>query len=176
MIELKLREFRLRLVNENDALFIVELRTNKDLSKYLNPIDHDIELQKKWIRDYKEREEQKKEFYFIAETYSGEGLGLIRLYNFKQDSFESGSWIFKKNDNEWIPIKADLAVRDFAYEQLGLKKCEFEVRKDNKNVVRYHKLFNPKLKYEDELNFYYELDFETYKENKVKIFKMISHG
>lgn len=176
MAELKLKEFRMRLVEEEDADFIVSLRTDKDLAKHLHQTSPDVAAQKNWIREYKKRELQEKEFYFVAETYDGEKLGLNRLYNFTDDAFELGSWIFRRGLNENVPILADLAVRDFAFEQLKYKICRFDVRKENKSVVHYHKLFKPQLVREDELNYYFELDYPTYITSKEKILKIINNG
>lgn len=176
MIEFKLRNFKVRLVEEADASFIVALRTDSLLSKHLHATSTDIELQKEWIKAYKKREEDKKEYYFISETYNNERLGLNRLYNFANDTFELGSWIFKKGIDESIPILADIKVRDFAYDELGFAKCRFEVRKENKVVVRYHQLYKPTLVEEDEANFYFELTNDTYKSNKDKILKIFGYG
>lgn len=176
MCEIRLKNFNMRTVEEDDADFIVALRTNENLAKHLHSTPPDIEAQKAWIRAYKEREREKKEFYFIAETYNGEKLGLNRLYNFDQDAFEIGSWIFKRGLPESTPIIADIATRDFAFEQLQFNKCKFNVRKENKSVVRYHQLFKPKLIGDDELNYYYELDFDTYSFYRQKILKLINHG
>lgn len=176
MVELKLDDFRLRLVEEDDATFILELRTNKDLSKHLSKVSYELESQKNWIKEYKEREKQAEEYYFISETYNGEKLGLNRLYNFSKSSFVLGSWIFKKGIKDSIPILADLTVRDFAYEKLGFKICNFDVRKSNKSVLRYHLLFKPKLLREEEMDLFFELDYETYQKHKQKILKVLNHG
>jgi hypothetical protein len=173
MSEILLKDFKLRLVNVNDAEFIVSLRTDSSLSKHLHATSPDVSLQEDWIRQYKIRESKKEEYYFLAESYDEEKLGTTRLYNFSGSSFELGSWVFKKGLNEAIPILADLTTRDFAYETLGFQVCKFNVRKENKTVVRYHKLFTPELDDEDELNYYFKLDYQTYLDKREKIKKMI---
>lgn len=176
MCEIRLRNFKMRMVEEEDAEFIVALRTNENLAKHLHNTSPDIETQKAWIRAYKEREREQEEFYFIAEAYNGERLGLNRLYNFEGDTFELGSWIFKRGLPESTPIIADIATRDFAFEQLRFNKCKFNVRKANTSVIRYHQLFKPRLVKEDDLNNYYELDFDTYSFYKQKLLKLIKYG
>ena len=45
-----------RLVREEDAEFIVKLRTDPKLGRYIHATDNNVEKQRKWIRDYKKRE------------------------------------------------------------------------------------------------------------------------
>jgi RimJ/RimL family protein N-acetyltransferase len=175
MFDIPLPGFRMRLVGPDDAAFIVALRTDEALSRHLHSTPPDVAKQKAWIEQYKERELQQQEFYFIAETYTGEKLGLTRLYNFSGDTFELGSWIFKKGQHESIPVLADIAARDFAFETLGFRKCVFNVRKENKRVVRYHQLFKPAKVGEDDLNYYFELDYSTYLKNKTRITNFFSN-
>lgn len=175
-MRLDCNEFFLRLVEEDDAGFIISLRNDEQLGKHLSFTNPDVALQKEWIRNYKKREAEKTEFYFIAISNSGEPLGLSRVYNFLEESFELGSWIFKRGLPESIPVMADIALRNFGFEQLGFAICRFEVRKANKSVVRYHKLFHPELTGEDELNYYFSLPYEKYKEVRPKFIKLFSDG
>jgi len=45
-----------RLVNEDDAEYILNLRTDHKLGRFLSKTVNDLEVQKQWIRDYKKRE------------------------------------------------------------------------------------------------------------------------
>ena len=54
-----------RLVNEDDAAFIVKLRTDERLGQFIHATSPDVEQQKAWIRKYKEREAEGLEYYFI---------------------------------------------------------------------------------------------------------------
>ena len=54
-----------RFVEESDAEFILSLRTDPKLSRYLHATDNDVEKQRQWIRKYKEREAHGKEYYFM---------------------------------------------------------------------------------------------------------------
>ena len=54
-----------RFVNESDAEFIVKLRTDPVLGKWIHSTDSDIENQKQWLREYKERERNGLDYYFI---------------------------------------------------------------------------------------------------------------
>ena len=57
-----------RFVIESDAEFILSLRTNPMLSRFLHSTDNDVEKQKIWIRNYKERERNGTDYYFIYDA------------------------------------------------------------------------------------------------------------
>ncbi len=160
-----------RLVTENDAEFILSLRLNEQRGKFLSPTQNDIEIQRCWISSYKEREKQDQEYYFIF-VNDGIKYGLNRVYNVNKFSFEIGSWLFSQDTPEGASILADLYTRDFAFEHYQLNECHFEVRKENKSVVNYHKKFNPILLKEDAKNYYFKLTKENYEIFKNKILKL----
>lgn len=148
----------LRLVDESDAAFIVQLRNDEKLGRHLSKSSASVEDQKAWIRSYKAREARAEEYYFIAVGENGERYGTTRLYNLEEDSFTTGSWLFSSDAPYGTAIKADLIGRELAFEELGYEICKFDVRKDNKTVIRYHKSFQPKVIKETELDVFYELD------------------
>lgn len=87
------KNINMYLVDDEDAGFIFELRSDVVKNKFLNKIDNDIKKQREWIRLYKKREKNKKEFYFTIRNKNNEKLGLVRLYDFIDDSFCWGSFI-----------------------------------------------------------------------------------
>jgi len=163
----------LRLVELTDAEFILSLRTNPDLSRFLSYTPNDIEKQRNWIAQYKTKEEKNEEFYYIAGISDKKLLGTSRIYNIDKESFEIGSWLFSADTPDGIAIKTDIICRQMAFEGLNASFCRFEVRKMNKTVVRYHLGYNPILKGEDELNFYYELSKENFYQHANKLLKFI---
>lgn len=169
MIEFKKFGLSFRTVMENDAAFILHLRNDTKLSKHINYVSSSLELQINWIKEYKKKEQEGKEFYFLTEDNSGNSLGLNRIYNFKDDSFEIGSWIFNRNLEISIPILSDLAVRDYGFEVLNFNNCHFNVNKENKPVLKYHKMFNPVLLYETEKDYYFTLNYTCYKKTRDKL-------
>ena len=167
----------LRLVEIKDADFILSLRTNPELNKYLSPTSNDIKEQVIWLKNYKERESNQQEYYFIAEDTQNNKYGTVRLSNFTDISFEYGSWLFSKKSPENMALKADLAIREMAFSEGNFKQCTFVVRKKNKLVNRYHLGFKPKLIKEDDLNYYYSLsytNFEKQKNKLIKIFELVN--
>ena len=54
----------LKLVSLKDAKLIYDLRTDKNLSKYLNPTSTKINDQIEWMKNYFKRNNKKLEYYF----------------------------------------------------------------------------------------------------------------
>lgn len=130
-----------RFVEERDAEFILSLRTDKRLSRYLNPTDNDVNKQKEWIKAYKEREAKGEDYYFIF-FKNDEPLGLNRMYNIHGTTFTTGSWLFKQGAPFESSILASIIVRELAYEKLGMELedgydgCHV----DNKQVLKFQRM------------------------------------
>lgn len=152
----------LRLVQEDDAEFILSLRTNNALNKYISATSDNIEDQINWIRDYKTREQSGHEFYYITEDKQGNRYGTIRLYNFDEHSFEIGSWVFLTNSPIGMAVKAQFIGFETGFDYLKSEFCRLEIRKKNKSVVNYIKDFNATIISEDELNYYFILTKENF--------------
>lgn len=150
-----------RMVGEDDAAFILSLRTDPVLAKHLSSTENDLEKQKAWIRKYKEREANGEEYYFLFEDEQHEPQGVVRLYDFNNGTFNCGSWIIKPGADEMTAIKSDIFISTFAIEELMFEKCIFEVRKGNKKVLRFHQKFSRVIG-EDELHYYLETDRDAH--------------
>lgn len=150
-----------RLVNENDAAFIVELRTDTRLGKFLHPTDHDVEKQREWIEAYKKREVDGLDYYFIH-SYHGEPFSVNRIYDISEFQGTSGSWICKHGTDAERMVASCLVERDVLFDILGLPLDRFDVRKENKRVWRFHKQMGAKIVGEDGENYYLELKKEMY--------------
>jgi RimJ/RimL family protein N-acetyltransferase len=156
----------LRLINKKDALFIIELRNSR--GQFLSEIDNDLQKQEQWILDYKEREKKGEEFYFIIESLEGEKLGSIRIYNFKQGSFCWGSWIIKETAPYSTALRSSLAIYDFAFNTLGFSKACFQVDKQNKRVINFHKKTGANIVNENKKEYFFNYFLESYKKYKDK--------
>lgn len=164
---------KLRLVEETDSSFIISLRTDSLKSRFISPTDLDIEKQKAWIREYKEREKKGNEFYFVAIDQDNIEFATYRIYNKSENSIEIGSFVSKPLYNKPINvIKVDIILKEFVFSSLGYNQLNFEVRKENKSVINYHKKFNPDLIDEDELNYYFTLSKDSFLSTKNKFEKL----
>lgn len=167
---------RVRLVTEEDASFIVKLRSDATLSKYIHKTEDNIEKQINWIKEYKEREFLGKEYYFVFSSLDNVKLGLERIYNIKDDNCSHGSLVFDKEAPLGAAILADIITREILFDFLDLRLNYFEVSKGNTGVINYHLKYSPILLKEDEESYYYSLSRENFEVNKnkfLKIFKTI---
>lgn len=130
-----------RMVNEDDAAFIVALRTDPIKSRYIGSTDDSVESQKKWIRSYKERERKGTDYYFIF--YFGTiPAGVTRLYEIEDNHFIHGSWVFANNVPPFCSLAAAVIAREIAYDTLGLVE-EIDtsgIHEDNLGVLQVSRM------------------------------------
>jgi RimJ/RimL family protein N-acetyltransferase len=164
---LKGKNINLKTVEIEDAEFIFSMRQNESKTKFLSKVSGDIETQKEWIINYKQRENQKKEFYFVIESKNSEKLGLVRMYDFQNNSFCWGSWLIKEDAPKTTAIESALQIYEFGFYNLGFEKSHFDVRKGNAKVTAFHQRFGAKIVDENELDYFFNFeknDYEIIKE------------
>ncbi|TLT06363.1 GNAT family N-acetyltransferase [Aliarcobacter thereius] len=162
------KNINMRTVTTEDAEFIYNMRQNQNKTKYLSKVSGTVESQKEWIKNYKQREENQKEFYFIIESKDEEKLGLVRMYDFKEDSFCWGSWLVKEDSPKSTAIESALQIYEFGFYNLGFKKSHFDVRKGNNKVIAFHQRFGAKIVDEDELDYFFNFEKSDYEITKEK--------
>lgn len=163
-----------KLVTDEDAAFILKLRNDPTLSKHLSETSNQLKDQIDWIKKYKKRERQGIEFYILCiDPKTNRKLGLNRLYNFTDKEFEIGSWLYEPDLEISTSVLGDLVARSFAYEVFNYPACVFNVRKENKSVLRYHLAFKPDVISEDEKNLYFRLSIENFTIHKNKLLKIL---
>jgi RimJ/RimL family protein N-acetyltransferase len=161
------KNINIKTVEVDDAEFIFTLRQNEFKTKYLSKVTGNIETQKEWINNYKQREKEQKEFYFIIESKSEEKLGLVRMYDFKDNSFCWGSWLIKENAPKTTAIESALQIYEFAFYKLNFAKSHFEVQKGNDKVIAFHQRFGAKIIDENDKEVFFNFlkeDYELIKE------------
>ncbi len=166
MLKITGKNINLRLVNVEDAQFILDLRLKK--GEHLSSTQPNLQNQKDWIGKYKNRENKNEEYYFIIESKKEERLGTVRLYDFNNNSFCWGSWIIKDNSPYYTSIESALLVYDLAFNDLKFTNCHFDVRKNNISVVNFHKRFGAKIIKEDDLDYFFNLSVQDYQASKEK--------
>lgn len=174
--KLKSKTIYLRLVKEDDAQFICEIRNNELLNSFISSSTNDETLQKKWIRTYKTRENYGSEYYFIICRNSDDlPIGTVRLYDFKEtpNSFCWGSWILNENKTNTAALESALLVYQFGFDILGFKQSHYDVRKDNKKVHTFHTKMGAMKINEDKDNIYYIFTKQAHKKNQAKYVKFL---
>ena len=163
-----------RLVEIKDVDFILSLRNHEKLSRYINQTGNEIEEQINWLKEYKVREKKGEDFYIIClKEDKITKLGVNRIYNTTMDDFEIGSWVFSPDAGPNKAILGDLFTRSIAFEKLHFKTCRIAARKKNRPVLKYLRRFNPTLISQDELNYYYELNYDAFKIQRDKCLKIL---
>ena len=115
-----------RLVAKQDVDFILELRTNKELTKFIHQTDNDRDNQIEWINEYKVREEEGRDYYFIF-FHNNKPVGLNRVYNRSALYATSGSWLCKPEIESWIPIALNFILNDIIFEILKVELVTCDV-------------------------------------------------
>ena len=150
-----------RLVEEDDAEFILNIRLDPELGKYMRNVSNKINRQIKWIREYKKRELQGIEYYFIY-SRNGLPLGVNRMTNIQNDSWMGASLIFKKDSGAGTPILATLIQYHIGFEILDKSVHFGDILKGNKKSIKFTKFLGSDLINEDENVFYMILSKKTY--------------
>ena len=169
-----------RFVKEEDADFIIKLRTDPVLSRFLHATDSDVEKQKEWIRSYKERERKGEDYYFIF-FKDNKPVGLNRIYSIHGTTFTTGSWLFDPDAPFECSIVASIMVRELAFEEMGfeLEDGYDGVHVDNKQVYKFNKLIGLKetRRYKDENGEFIcmQLTKKDFEENKIKLLRLIGY-
>lgn len=162
---------KVRLVEEGDAEFILELRIDSELDIYMRKVPNDINLQINWIREYKKREFEGLEYYFIY-FVDGIPIGVNRMINIRSDSWMGASLIFKKDCPPSTPILANMIHYFIGFEILEKSVHFGDLIKDNIKAIRFNEFLGSDFIYEHENVFYIILSKKTYLETKNKVEKL----
>lgn len=173
---LKANTVYLRLVKESDAVFICGLRNDEQLNTYISKSTADEEAQRNWIINYKEREVNGEEYYFIICRKSDDlQIGTVRLYDFQENpkSFCWGSWILNENKTRFSAVESSLLVYEAGFTQLGFEQSHYDVMKGNDKVHSFHLKMGAKKVSEDDTNIYYIFPKGQHEKNKIHYAKFL---
>ena len=162
-----------RLVREEDAEFVYKLRSNPDLSKYIHDIQGGVEGQVEWIRNYKKREEEGRDYYFIF--YKDDvPVALNRIYNIYSIYATPGSWIIDPHHSSFeLALATSLINGYIMFHLLGVEISVYDVRKKNKQVVKFHKLMGAKIFTESDIDYFFYKNRKIYDESVEKYSKYL---
>jgi RimJ/RimL family protein N-acetyltransferase len=128
--------FRLRPIDDSDATFVINLRSDPGLSRFMHATPLSIENQLSWQAHYYERP---GDWYFVLERRCNRRPeGLVSLYDHdtQQRCAEWGRWILRPNslgavESAWLIYRC-------AFEQLNLSEVYCRTVADNQSVVSFH--------------------------------------
>lgn len=158
-----------RLVCENDAAFILKLRNDAHNARFIHDTDTNVAVQEEWIRNYKLREAEGKEYYLLFEA-NGEPQGVYRIYKRHEEWCVTGSWVFKPDAERNAALKAMIITHEIVFEELGHEFVHDVdgIHENNKGVINAMKSIGGKFwgeRVEDKGKY---MQFDLYKEDFYK--------
>lgn len=127
----------MRFVEPEDADFICGLRSDPALNQHISKTSNSVQAQKDWIQSYKERERKGTEFYFVIQ-HQLQAYGVVRMYDFRDDSFCWGSWIISPNRPSGLVTYSAVMIYEMGFDFLGFEQSHFDVRLGNQKVIDFH--------------------------------------
>lgn len=137
-ISLDCLRYRLRPVTLDDAPFIVELRKDPILSRYVHEISPRVEDQVSWLEKYFQRPD---DYYFIVEEVdSREPHGTIGIYDFDSSGSASwGRWILKRGS--MAALESAWLICEIGFSRLELQYLKSQTLAENLPVISFHETF-----------------------------------
>ena len=135
--------FSLRPVSEADAQFILEVRLEDiQRNRFIHRIPNDLDIQRDWIRQYLQRDD---DYYFVVHNkITDEDEGLVGLYGIESSRAEWGRWVLKSGSLAAIE-SLDL-IAQVAFDSLGLEEIFSRTIEDNVAVVSFHNSVGEKVR------------------------------
>ena len=145
---------KVRLATEADTDYIMSLRTDKELTKFIHQTDDNVEKHLAWFKKYKQREAEARDYYFIY-FKDDKPIGLNRIYNVFEYYGTIGSWLCSPDNEVEVSIATHLFLHDIIFEEMGLDFTVFDVRKGNKHVWKLHKQTGAQQVGESDIDYYF---------------------
>jgi RimJ/RimL family protein N-acetyltransferase len=168
------KNIQFSFVTQHDAEFILSLRTDENYNKHLSDVTSDISKQVDWIINYKKREFEGDEYYFIIERKdNNEKIGTVRIYDFDfvNNSFCWGSWILNDNKTKLAALESAILIYDFCFNNLRFNRCHMDIRKGNIHVQKFHQRFGVQFVAEtdqDIIGHYFKVDYVRLRKDFIK--------
>lgn len=150
-----------RLVNESDTEYILSLRTDKKLSKYIHKTDDSVAKQLDWFKKYKIRESENRDYYFLY-LKDGKPVAVNRVYNICEYFGTPGSWLCSPNNDIEVSMATHFILHDIIFEILQLDFTVFDVQKANKQVWKMHIKCGAKMVSESDIYYYFVTTKQDY--------------
>jgi RimJ/RimL family protein N-acetyltransferase len=128
--------FVLRPIQLHDAALIVELRSDPERARFLNPVSADIATQRAYLADYLTRP---GDLYFVVDRRgTAEAEGLIALYDVDPVArqAEVGRWIIRPGSS--AAIESIWLIYRVAFELLALAEVRCRTIAENTHAISFH--------------------------------------
>lgn len=128
----------LRLIQPEDAVYVYGLRSNPAYNTHLSTVTGTVDDQRNWIEDYKSREAQGQELYYVIERKDGTRCGLVRLYDIEAESFTWGSWILDENKTRKAALESAILSFGVGFDVMERAVANVDVRLENKHATSFY--------------------------------------
>lgn len=164
----------LRSAKEEDAEFIVRIRTDDKKNHFVHAVDSDVNKERNWICNQHKREGDY--FFSFVRKRDGQILGNISIYNIKNGAGELGRWLSYGSAVE--NLESAVLAHDFAFNTLQISSVYTRTMSDNKKVVSFWRRFGgvarENVPVEDFTVYYNTVYKEQYKDEiRPKLVKML---
>ena len=160
-----------RLVELDDAEFIVLLRNQDHVKSHLSAGSTTVDQQREWLKAYKERELAGEEFYFMIVAYDGDKpLGVVRYHDIDDEGLTGGSWAMIPDAPRYAGIEACILVFENGFFGLNKQFVRCTVLNTNQKLLDFHSSYDGWIKSEDEYEKLFEIDLPHYEKTFKKKF------
>lgn len=151
----------LRTARPDDAEFILKLRLNPKLNRFLHETDPSVEKQRAYIAA---KQRQENDYHMIIETIEGKRLGVVAVYDINpvEKTFVWGRWLIDP-DFPGYAVETAILIYHFAFNVLNLQTAIMDVVKDNAKVVAIHNRLGAEVTGSDNENIYFRFPKTKFK-------------
>ncbi len=160
----------LREVTIKDAEFILKLRCDDKKSRFIHKTEYNIAKQVEYLNNYLKKD---NEWYFIIENKEHTPIGTTRIYDVEGDKYTGGSWLMIDKATAQETLEGDLLMKSYSFDVLGFSKDCFDVRKENRKVVRFHQICGSKIVGENDIDYFFEYTKEDFEKNRDRLYEML---
>lgn len=164
---------KVRLANEDDTEFILSLRTDKELAKFIHQTDYDVQKHLDWFKRYRLREAEGRDYYFIYYK-DDKPIGTNRIYNIFEYYGTIGSWLCSPDNEIEVSMATHFFLHDIIFEEIGLDFTVFDVRKGNKHVWKLHQQTGAKKIGESEIDYYFVTTKTEYQKRRNNLLEILN--
>lgn len=129
------KNIQMRSATTDDAQFILDLRLDPELKKFINETSSELQKQKEWIDDQRKKN---GDYYFMIMNNKEELLGTAAAYDIINKNFNVGRWIVKRSAPKTIAVESLVMVYNFGFNILKLSTADFQVRTENIKGLNFH--------------------------------------
>ena len=167
----------MRLVEPSDAEFIHGLRIDPAFNRHLSAVTGGVGDQRAWIENYKQRESEGREFYYVFERLDdGQACGVVRLYDLQPGNFTWGSWIMAANKPAKGALESALLSFEMGFEQLDRPLALVDVRRDNDHALAFYQRLGMRELRRDEQDIYLAYSREQFRDARDSLWRVVEGG